>query len=128
MDNFGSNNSKDDALDKTIPFDDTDADVKHDISHSPLDLGGGGQGQKPQTQAAQPVGKKPLEKVFSAERITGIKTFFTKLHAGAIEFLDEQITSWLQSNPNIIIKHTNTATGELVGKKTEPNIIVTVWY
>jgi hypothetical protein len=127
MDNFGSNNFKDDALDKPIPFDDSDAGVKHDISHSPLDLGGG-QGRMPQAQATQPVGKKPGEQASSAGRITGVKTFFTKLHGGAIEFLDEQITGWLQSNPNIVIKHTNTVTGELAGKKTEPNIIVTVWY
>jgi hypothetical protein len=58
----------------------------------------------------------------------GVKTFFTKLHAGAIEFLDEQITNWLKDNPGITIKRTNTVTGEIQGTKTEPNIIVTVWY
>jgi hypothetical protein len=59
---------------------------------------------------------------------TGVKTFFTKLHTGAIDFLDEQITNWLKQNPGIIIKQTNTTVGEVQGKKTEPNIIITVWY
>jgi len=64
----------------------------------------------------------------AAGRITGCKTFFTKLHAGAIEFLDEQITSWLRDNPNIVIKSTNVSVGEVAAKKTEPNILVVVWY
>jgi hypothetical protein len=96
------------------------------VSHSPLNLGG------PKVEsavgAAMPVIRKPVEAVVSAERITGVKTFFTKLHSGAIEFLDEQITNWLRSNPGIIIKQTNTVVGEVQAKKTEPNVIVTVWY
>jgi hypothetical protein len=45
-----------------------------------------------------------------------------------MDFLDEQITKWLKDNPGIIIKRTNTVTGEIQGKKTEPNIVITVWY
>jgi hypothetical protein len=107
------------------------------VSHSPLDLGSGGNsssvagaGQKIEIPA-QPAGadaKKPGEKVTSAERITGVKTFFTKLHPGAMSFLDEQITKWLKGNPSITIKRTNIITGEVQAKKTEPNIIITVWY
>jgi hypothetical protein len=102
------------------------------VSHSPLDLGGGG-ATKPSNieTSVQPGGltaKRPAEKVVSAERIIGVKTFFTKLHAGAIEFLDEQITKWLKDNPGISIKQTNIVTGEIQGKKTEPNLIITVWY
>lgn len=113
-------------LDKPIPFDDTDT-ADANISHSPLNLGAGA---KPQTaaQPATPIGKPPAEKIVSTERITGAKTFFTKLHAGAIEFLDEQITNWLKNNPGVTIKKTNTVTGEVAAKKTEPNIIVTIWY
>jgi len=76
----------------------------------------------------KPVEKKSAEKIVSTDQITGVKTFFTKLHPGAIEFLDEQITAWLKQNPGITIKHTNTVTGEVQGKKSEPNIIITVWY
>jgi hypothetical protein len=63
-----------------------------------------------------------------AGRIANCKTFFTKLHPGAIKFLDDQITGWLKENPAVIIKHTNVTTGDIVDKKTEPNILVTVWY
>ena len=102
------------------------------ISHSPLNLGGGGTTEAPKiekpTQPAGLAAKKPAEKINPAERITGVRTFFTKLHAGAIEFLDEVIAKWLKDNPNISIKRTNIVTGEIQGKKTEPNIIITVWY
>lgn len=103
------------------------------ISHSPLNLGGGDIAEMPKVEVAakptKPVAEKPAEKIApAAGRITGAKTFFTKLHAGAINFLDEQITKWLNDNPDITIKRTNVVTGEIQGKKTEPNIIITVWY
>jgi hypothetical protein len=71
---------------------------------------------------------KPTEKIASADRIVGMKTFYTKLHAGAITFLEEQIARWLKENPDIVIKRTNVVTGDVVGKKIEPNIIITIWY
>jgi len=124
MDNFdGGSIGPSEERNAPIPFDDDDTSV----SHSPLDLGGGTV-EMPKMKAAEPIAKKPAEKIVSAERITGIKTFFTKLHAGSIDFLDEQITKWLKENPGITIKRTNTVTGVVVGKKSEPNIIVTIWY
>jgi hypothetical protein len=101
------------------------------VSHSPLNLGGGA--TKPSNidtsvQSGGLTAIRPAEKTSPAERVTGVKTFFTKLHAGAIEFLDEQITKWLKDNPDISIKRTNIVTGEIQGKKTEPNLIITVWY
>jgi len=130
MDNFDSSNSGDENLDEAIPFDDDSSGPN--ISHSPLSLGGGGTAEAPTAKqpapVVRPIAEKPVEKVVSSDRITGVKTFFTKLHAGAINFLDEQITNWLNNNPGITIKQTNTATGEMTGKKTEPNIIITVWY
>jgi len=142
MDNFNRNKlSGNEDLDKPIPLDDDTSQTK--VSHSPLSLGGG------TAQVAKPVAVKPIEKKVStpepstqlrpapsraegtgltAGRITGVKTFFTKLHPGAMEFLDEQITKWLQENPTVHIKLTNTTTGEVQAKKTEPNIIITVWY
>ena len=75
-----------------------------------------------------PVIKDTGKKVSWPDRITGIKNFYTKLHPGAIEFLDEQICKWLMDNPGVTVKHTNTVTGDIVAKKTEPNIIITVWY
>ncbi len=123
--------------DKPIPFEaDNDAEEqnKSGVSHAPLNLGGPDITQapapKPSAQATSPVLKTvtPTTATASSDRITGMKTFFTKLHAGAIDFLNQQVTDWLKNNPDIIVKRTNTVTGDVQGKKTEPNIIVTLWY
>ncbi len=137
MDNFDSSNlggqnlnksiPLNEDLGKPIPFDNIGADGAG-VSHSPLDLGGSSPVEIPKIEVPKPVTMKPAEKVVSTERITGVKTFFTKLHAGAMNFLDEQITKWLRENPDVKIKRTNTVTGEIQGKKTEPNIVITVWY
>ncbi|MBA7477195.1 hypothetical protein ES707_12597 [subsurface metagenome] len=141
MDNFDTSNAGsgdadesvplDNKLDKPNPFDDDDTGDSS-VSHTPLNLGGAGTTKapaEPAGPAVKPTTKAPTEKVLSSpDRITGVKTFFTKLHAGAIDFLDGQITNWLKENPDITIKRTNTVTGMVIGKKTEPNIIITVWY
>ena len=114
-------------IDKPIPFDDSGTGDKG-VSHSPLDLGGTSPVQIPKVEMPKPAAKKPTEKTASTDRIEGVKTFFTKLHPGALNFLDEQITRWLTENPGIQIKRTNIATGEIQAKKTEPNIIITIWY
>ena len=102
--------------DKPIPFDDSD---ETNVSYKPLQLGRATASEKT---------VKSIEQIVSEERITGVKTFFTKLHAGSISFLSEQIDNWLKKNPGIVIKQTNTTTGMVIGKKTEPNIIITIWY
>ncbi len=61
-------------------------------------------------------------------RITACKTFFTKMHPGAIHFLDEQIAKWLAENPQVVIKLTNVLQGEITEKKIEQNIVIVVWY
>lgn len=132
MDNFDSSNSGNRNADKPIPFDDDDTSEPN-VSHSPLDLGGsGGMGApKVTTSAAEvvkPTAKKPAEKIVSTDRITGVKTFFAKLHAGSLDFVAEQIVNWLKENPGITVKRTNTTVGNVVGKTTEANIIITVWY
>jgi len=133
MDNFdsanlgGQNLNEPIPLDNPIPFDEPGAGGTG-ISHSPLDLGGSSPVEAPKIEVPKPVMMKPDEQVVSTERITGVKTFFTKLHPGALNFLDEQITKWLKENPDVKIKRTNIVTGEIQAKKTEPNIIITVWY
>ena len=131
MDNFDIDNSDNEDVTELTDFGSDDTSDAN-ISHSPLNLGGGDIAEMPKVEVAaqptKPVAKKPAEKITPADRITGVKTFFTKLHAGAIEFLDEQITKWLNDNPDIVIKRTNVVTGEIQGKKTEPNIVITVWY
>ena len=134
MDNFESGNLGNinfNDPDKPILLDDIGAD-EIGISHSPLDLGGSRAVEIPKAEAPKQVTTtKPTPKAVStgtSERITGVKTFFTKLHPGAIGFLDEQITEWLKKNPDISIKQTNVTVGEIQAKKTEPNILITVWY
>ena len=127
MDNFNSSSPLNENLDQPIPLGDAGVG-ETSVSHSPLNLGGSAPAAAPKIEMPKPVPKKPTEKVVSTDRIVGVKTFFTKLHAGAINFLDEQITKWLSENPDIAIKRTNTVTGPIQGKKTEPNIIITVWY
>jgi hypothetical protein len=147
MDDFGTTNPASQRPDKPVRLDnDPDAPIpfeieedspKRQVSHAPLNLGGGPSVQRPKMPAPQPpkstmpkpvAATAPVKKVVSTGRITGIKTFFTKLHPGAIDFLDEQIAAWLRENPDIEIKQTNVNTGEVQAKKTEPNIIITVWY
>ena len=112
-----------------IPWDDANAGV----SHSPLNLGGSRPSAPTPAPTPVPVTsptiKKVSAKMFSSpDRTTGMKTFFAKLHVGSMEFVDEQVSSWLKENPGIVIKHTNTTTGMVVSKVTEPNLIITVWY
>ncbi len=131
MSNFGSQDLNepiplDKDFDKPIPFDDVGTS-ETGVSHSPLDLGGG-TAKVPKIEVPKPVAKKPAEKIASTDRIAGVKTFFTKLHPGAMNFLDEQITTWLKNNPGVTVKRTNTVTGQVQAKKTEPNIVITVWY
>ena len=130
--NFGGQNINepiplDQDLDKPIPLEDISIGGGS-VSHAPLDLGGSSPLEAPKIKVPQPVTKKPTEKLVSGDRITGVKTFFTKLHPGAINFLDEQITKWLKENPEVIIKRTNIITGDIQAKKTDPNIIITVWF
>ena len=139
MDNLGNN-------DKPIPLGNNSASGTPGVSRAPLNLGGGSAQRAPVPKAvpkaAPKAAPRPAPKIATApataarpagpttsgERVTGVKTFFTKLHAGAMEFLDESMTRWLQQNPDVHIKHTNITTGDVQGKKTEPNIIITVWY
>jgi hypothetical protein len=133
----------------TIPFDNGPAETPSpankpangapSISRAPLNLGGGSApapaaAPKPAgAPTARPPAPRPAPVRVAAagngaSRITGCKTFFTKLHPGAIEFLDDQINQWLKDNPAVVIQHTNTTTGEVQAKKTEANILITVWY
>ncbi|MBC8472305.1 MAG: hypothetical protein H8D56_22825 [Planctomycetes bacterium] len=137
MDNFNGSGFSGQNINDPIPLDqDLDKPIPLEeigigggsISHAPLDLGGSSPVEIPKIQVPKPVAQKPAEKAASSDRITGIKTFFTKLHPGAINFLDEQITKWLAENPEIVIKRTNIITGEIQAKKTDPNIIISVWY
>jgi hypothetical protein len=108
---------------KPIPWDNANAGV----SHSPLNLGGS-MPSAPTPVTSPTIKKVGARMVSSPDKITGMKTFFAKLHVGSMEFIDEQVSSWLKENPGVVVKQTNTTTGMVVSKVTEPNLIVTVWY
>jgi hypothetical protein len=135
MDNLNPGNqnlNEPSSLNNPIPLDDAGTD-NTGVSHSPLDLGGSKpiEISKTQAQQSQQTVKTPSQPTAASApmgRITGVRTFFTKLHPGAINFLDEQIIEWLKKNPDIVIKRTNVTVGEIQAKKTDPNIIITVWY
>jgi hypothetical protein len=124
------------SAEKTIHIDDLDKPIAPGspgapvggVSRAPLTLGGAAQAQAPRPVVPLPTAQKAAPPVSAGDRINGVRTFFTKLHPGALNFLDEQITAWLKQNPNIRIKSTNTTVGEIQEKKTEPNILITVWY
>lgn len=70
--------------------------------------------------------KRPLNQ--TGQGATRTRTFHTRLSHKAMMFLDEQINEWVDQHPDIEIKFTNTTVGMVEGKKTEPHLIVTVWY
>jgi hypothetical protein len=129
MDNSGNSNSVNENKDN---IDTSSAVGGAPISHSPLNLGGGAAVEMSQRKERKPsvpaAATQLIQQAQTAGRITAVKTFFTKLHGGAIAFLDEQITNWLRDNPDVVVKRTNVIMGEIQGKKTEPNIIIIVWY
>jgi hypothetical protein len=102
------------------------------ISRAPLNLGTGASTPAPppapKAPVLRPAPPKPAAPASAGDRITTCRTFFAKLHPGALHFLDEQITAWLKDNPSIVIKGTNVITGEITEKKSEPSIVVVVWY
>jgi hypothetical protein len=118
---FGESRTLSPDDEKPIPIDDGTNDMSS-ISHAPLNLDSSSIMEAVSDQAGK--GKEKS----SPDRITHVKTFFTKLHAGSIEFLDQQINRWIKDNPGIIIKRTDTTVGEVVAKKSEQNLIITIWY
>ena len=135
MDNLNSGNqnlNETSPLNDPIPLDDAGTG-NTGVSHTPLDLGGSKPVSINKAPAPKPTVKATSQPTITAAaapmgRITGVRTFFTKLHPGAVNFLDEQIADWLKENPDIVIKSTNVTVGEIQAKKTEPNILVTIWY
>lgn len=58
---------------------------------------------------------------------THVKTFFCKLRADAIEFMDEQINQYLDQHPECEVKFVTTSVGAMLGKTTEPALFINLW-
>ena len=124
--------------DDLIVFEDSRDGSGYRISHSPLNLGNSPSPANPKISTtrsnisssdSKKKKKKKAAKLSSdVNRITGIKTFFAKLHPGSMYFLEKQVDQWLSENPGVVIKQTSSTTGMVLAKKTEPNLILTVWY
>ncbi|MCK5272718.1 MAG: hypothetical protein KAJ52_09065 [Sedimentisphaerales bacterium] len=70
--------------------------------------------------------KRPLN--VGDKGATRVRTFHTRLSNNAIAFLDEQINEWVDENPDIVVKFSTSTVGMVEGKKTEPHLIISVWY
>ena len=118
---FGESRTLSPDAEKPIPIENGKEDLSN-ISHAPLNLDNSSIMEAVTDQTVK--GKEKSD----PKRITHVKTFFIKLHAGSLEFMDVQISKWLLENPGIIIHRTDTCVGEVVAKKTEQNLIINVWY
>jgi len=59
---------------------------------------------------------------------TRCRTFHSKLNEGAIEFMNNAVNEWLESDKNIVMKFATSTIGIFEGKHPEPNLILTVFY
>lgn len=62
------------------------------------------------------------------EPATRCRTFHGKLTAAGLAHMDEQINEWIDSNPDVFIKSSNSTVGVFEGKTKEPHLLVTVFY
>lgn len=59
---------------------------------------------------------------------TRCRTFHAKLSAPALEFLNNQINDWVDSEGNITVKFATSTIGIFEGKHAEPHLILTLFY
>ena len=70
--------------------------------------------------------KRPLNT--TGKGATRVRTFHTRLSNNAMAFLDEQVNEWVDENPDIEVKFSTSTVGMVESKKTEPHLIINVWY
>ncbi len=59
---------------------------------------------------------------------TRVRNFHTKLTDNAMRYLDDEINEWIDANPDVEVKFSNTTVGPVEGKKIENHLIITLWY
>ena len=57
-----------------------------------------------------------------------VRIFHSRLSENAMEYMEDNVNEWLDENPDVEIKFSNSTVGVVEGKKSESHIIVTVWY
>lgn len=55
------------------------------------------------------------------------KTFVAKMRQEALDHLDEQINEWLDAHEDVEVKFVTTSVGPMIGKLTEPALVVNLW-
>lgn len=69
--------------------------------------------------------KRPLN--LTGQGATRCRIFHSKIALGSLEFMENQINEWVDSD-QIEIKHVGHIIGTMEGKRPEPNLLVMVWY
>ena len=59
---------------------------------------------------------------------TRVRVFHSKMSDAAIRHLEDAVNEWLDSDPQIEVKHITTTVGVWEGKHPDPNFILTVFY
>lgn len=55
------------------------------------------------------------------------RSFVAKLRADAVEHMDEQINEWLDSHPELTVKHVSSTIGVLKGKEKEDALFLSIF-
>ena len=56
-----------------------------------------------------------------------VKSFHCRLTGDSLDFLDDQINSWLDQHPECEVKYVTSTVGEWAGKTREPSLIINLW-
>jgi|CXWL01.1.fsa_nt_gi hypothetical protein len=59
---------------------------------------------------------------------TRCRTFHSKLTPAALSHMDELINEWLDTHPDVFIKHVATTVGPFEAKHVEQHLIVSIFY
>jgi len=70
--------------------------------------------------------KRPLQP--GGPGATRCRTFHCRISEGAVNFMNDQISEWIDGSNDVTIKFATAVIGMFEGKHTEPNLIVTVFY
>ncbi len=69
---------------------------------------------------------RPLDP--NAAGATRCRTFHAKLNEGAVAYMNEQLNSWADSDPEVTIKFATSTIGLFESKHPDPHVIITVFY